>query len=179
MTKAKNGEEFGKPWINPDALKIRKKRPEAKLIYDSSPESEADRRRSSIESICGWRGAGSRKRWREGAKAFGAVDCVYFIRMAGTDAYKIGLTHHARQRLSAIGAGVPVPVTLEGWVSFFDNRVLGEAESRAHEIADFYGERLKGEWFNLREHHVIKIIDALTDGMEDDVMGVSYTGDLS
>lgn len=159
-----------KRWIDMDVIRVKKRR--ISEVDPRTPEDIAGERRRTVRMLV----LHGEEGLRAGAERFGAVDCIYFVRMDGTDAYKIGYTFHLRQRLSAIGAGIPVPVRAVSWVSFYDERVLGEAEYRAHELASFYGERLKGEWFNLKDHHVRKIVDDLIEGLRDEVMGVSYNG---
>lgn len=148
MTKAATRAEK-RLWVDPNVIRISKKRPKQRLI-----EPAVTIRRS------------------------GAVDCVYFVRLDNTDAYKIGYTHHLGQRLSAIGAGIPAPVRAVAWVSFLDPDWLGEAEAQAHKLASIYGARIKGEWFNLKNEDIPKIVDGLIEALRDQVMDVSRTGEF-
>lgn len=161
-----------KSWIDMAAVRVSKPRPVSRIW---KTESASEQRRQMLKWVTAHHNADPLK---EGARRFGAVDCIYFVRMGSTDAYKIGYTHHLRQRVSALGAGIPVPVFPVSWVSFFDDNWLGEAEFRAHELAGLYGDRLKGEWFNLKEDHIRKIVDNLVEGLRDEVMGVSYDGEV-
>lgn len=157
-------------WVNMDAVKIRKKSPAA--AYPFSREDEVMFRREAVRALSGK----GDEALSFGAARFGARDCIYWVRMLGTDTYKIGYTFHMGQRLSALRAGTPLPLECVSWVSFFDERYLGEAEHFAHRFAGTNGKRVKGEWFVLSEENVRKGVSALADELRPHVMGVSHDG---
>lgn len=97
-------------------------------------------------------------------ESFAGRNCVYWIRMTGTNLFKIGQTFHLRQRFTALQTGVPFGLHVFAWVSVPENRI-SEAEARAHELALEIGEKVNGEWFNLRESQARKTIVGLIKKM--------------
>lgn len=161
---------MGEPWINREAMKIRKAT--TRPVYPLSREDEVRLRRETVREHSGQ----GDEALSFGASRFGARDCIYWVRMKGTDAYKIGYTFHLRQRLSALRAGTPLPLECVSWVSFFDEIDLGEAERFSHRFAREHGRPVKGEWFVLSEANVRAGVEALVKEMRPGVMGVSFDG---
>lgn len=106
--------------------------------------------------------------------ACGSTMCVYFVKMGSTPAYKIGLAYHADSRVKSIQTGSPLPVKLVAWINAPTRQALIRIEKVAHAQAAKYGARAQGEWFNLADGAVRKVIDGVIAVSPADVLGVNY-----
>ncbi|EXL09584.1 GIY-YIG nuclease family protein [Aquamicrobium defluvii] len=106
--------------------------------------------------------------------ACGSKMCVYFVRMGSTPAHKIGLAYHADSRVKSIQTGSPLPVRLVAWINAPTRKALHNIEREAHAQASRYGIRARGEWFNLGDGAVRKVIDGVVATTPGDVLGVNY-----
>lgn len=68
--------------------------------------------------------------------------------------YKIGRTKDVHKRLKQVSQGSPYPIHLLGYVNALDPARL---ELILHEL--YKNERVHGEWFELKEEQVKKILD--------------------
>lgn len=100
--------------------------------------------------------------------------CVYFARMGKTPAHKIGKSAYADSRIQAIQISSPLPVKLVAWINAPTHEALARLEKQTHKAASMFGARSRGEWFNLGDGAIRKIIDAVVDMTPEDVAGVNY-----
>ena len=85
---------------------------------------------------------------------------VYAMGHPKFDGIKIGRPHNVEQRLSQLNTGCP------GRLYYVVDKVYQddchEAERKAHELANSYGDILKGEWFKITEEQALEVLQELT-----------------
>jgi hypothetical protein len=76
------------------------------------------------------------------------MPCVYFIRKANRDIYKIGMTgSYAESRLKSLQTGSEEALTLCASIRCKSTHIATEIERELHSA--FARQRLHGEWFNM------------------------------
>lgn len=106
--------------------------------------------------------------------ACGSRMCVYFVRMGSTPAYKIGIAYDAESRIKNLQTHSPLKLKFKAWINSPTRESLLKVEREAHRLAGIYGAKAHGEWFNLDEGAVRKIIDGVISSVPEHVMGVNY-----
>ena len=68
--------------------------------------------------------------------------------------------HNIEQRLSQLNTGCPGRLYYVVYKVYQDD--CHEAERKAHELANNYGDILKGEWFKITEEQALEVLQELT-----------------
>lgn len=153
-----------KRWVDHDSIAISR---ESRTPYD--PVQDRKRKLEIAKSI--HRGD-VKKAWLECGRDRSPFDCVYFIRMGETSAVKVGHTGCISNRMMQLRVSSPVDLRLAGFVSFIDDQTQIVAEQRAHQIAMAHGKPLLGEWFDLSQDAVKKIVDELSSEYSEHVFSI-------
>ena len=81
---------------------------------------------------------------------------VYAIGHPMFDSIKIGRTHNIEKRLSQLNTGCPDRSYYVIYSVYHDD--CHKAEKKAHELANSYGDILKGEWFKITREQAILVL---------------------
>lgn len=81
---------------------------------------------------------------------------VYFVRMGGSNMFKIGYTTNLKSRMSTMQTGCPLQLSVYRKVPHNDPR---QFEQYLHECFD--NNNIRGEWFNLTEQAIDTFVDHL------------------
>lgn len=82
---------------------------------------------------------------------------VYFIRLAGTNVFKVGVSKNVPKRLTTLQSSNPYELELVAILKPFDI-IAKEVETAFHQILKYHNCHIRGEWFELNEKVISRLL---------------------